>query len=345
MKKYILLFLKTVFPLALGVYLIVYFFKSMSDESVQQFYKAIKEANYFWILLSLFIGWIALISRAQRWKYVLEPMGHETPLWHRYHAIMIGYLINLTIPRAGEASRAAMLYRSDKVPFAKSFGTIVAERAVDFLMLAIIGLITAYIGGSDFDKIWDQLIQKFGGKGSDNGGFSFQYILLGLITFGGLVLGYFYITNAGFKEKINGFVKGLMGGLLSIFKSKNPGGYLFHTFVIWICYVFMFALPFLALEETADFPIKGLLIGFIAGSLGITFTNGGIGIYPLLVGLVISFYLAKDHPENAEGIGNAMGMLIWVAQTIMMIVLGLISLIMLPKNYSKANESTGENTK
>jgi uncharacterized membrane protein YbhN (UPF0104 family) len=338
MKKYILLILKTVLPLALGVYLIGYFFKSMSEESIQQFYKAIKEANYFWIFVSLVFGWIAIVSRAQRWKYVLEPLGYPTPLKHRYHAISIGYLINLTIPRAGEASRSAMLYRSDKVPFAKSFGTIVAERAVDFIMLLSIALFTAYIGGNDFDEIWNQMIQKFGGKSTSESGFSFQYVLFGGITFIGIVVSYFYFTNVKFKEKLNDFVKGLIGGLTSIFKSKNPGGYILHTLIIWSCYLLMFSIPFLALDATSEFPIKGLFIGFIAGSIGITFTNGGIGVYPLLVGLVISFYIKSDEPTDAEGIGNALGMLMWVSQTIMMIILGLLSLLLLPKNYSKSND-------
>jgi glycosyltransferase 2 family protein len=337
MKKYTLLFLKTIFPLALGVYLINYFFKSMSEDSIDQFYKAIREANYFWIVLSLFLSWIALVSRAQRWKYVLEPLGYKTPLKNRYHALLIGYLINLTIPRAGEASRAAMLYRSDNVPFAKSFGTIVAERAIDFLMLVCIALFTAYLGGNDFDRIWDEIIRKFGGKPSSESGISFKYLVFGGIGLIGSIVAYFYFTKKSFKEKLNSFISGLMGGFTSIFKSKNPGGYVLHTLVIWSCYILMFAVPFFALDATSSFPIKGIFIGFIAGSIGITFTNGGIGVYPLLVGLVISFYLKNDHPTDAEGIGNALGMLLWVSQTIMMIVLGLLSLLLLPKNYSKSN--------
>ena len=68
------------------------------------------------------------------------------------------------------------------------------------------------------------------------------------------------------------------------------------------------------------------------------FTNGGIGTFPLLVGLVVTFYIGKDYPDDAQAIGNALGMLIWVSQTVVMIVLGLISLILLPKNYTKEDE-------
>lgn len=345
MGKYILLIAKTIFPLALGVYLIGYFFKSMSAESITQFYKAIREANYFWIFLSLFLGWIAIVSRAHRWKYVLEPLGYHTPLKNRYHAILIGYLINLTIPRAGEASRAAMLYRSNNVPFAKSFGTIVAERAVDFILLMSIGILTAYMGGNDFDLIWEQMIAKFGGTTSKENSFLFKKIGLAIGLFIGLVFAFFYFKNSSFKDKINIFAKGLIGGLTSIFKSKNPGAYLIYTLIIWICYILMFSVPFFALESTSTFPIKGFLIGFIAGSIGITFTNGGIGVYPLLVGLVITFYLKKDHPDDAEGIGNALGMLMWVSQTCMMIVLGLVSLLLLPKNYKNSDDEIRTSSK
>ncbi|MFT7453075.1 MAG: hypothetical protein ACI9VN_003812, partial [Patescibacteria group bacterium] len=97
---------------------------------------------------------------------------------------------------------------------------------------------------------------------------------------------------------------------------------------------------FYSLESTSDIPFRGLMIAFFAGSLGVTFTNGGIGTYPLLVGMVISFYLIPSNAENAEGIGNALGMVIWVSQTLMMVILGFISLLLLPKKYSKNDEST-----
>ncbi len=344
MKKGLSIFLKTVLPLGLGVYLIAFFFLSMSEESKHQFYSAIQEANYFWIFLSLVFGWIALVSRAHRWKYVLEPLGYSTPLKNRYHALLIGYLINFTIPRAGEASRAVMLYRSDKVPFSKSFGTIVAERAVDLVMLASIFFITTLIGGKDFDLIWQEMITKFGGKTANEGGFQWKYLIFGLMATGAIVGFVMYLKLPTFKEKIQNFIKGVFGGVFSIFKSKNPGGYILHTFIIWSCYLLMFGVCFFALDETSSVPIKGMLIGFIAGSIGITFTNGGIGSYPLLVGLVIAFYLKSSNADTAEGIGNALGMLMWVFQTIMMIVLGLLSLVLLPKNYSSENVQTPADT-
>jgi hypothetical protein len=250
---------------------------------------------------------------------------------------MIGYLINLTIPRAGEASRSAMLYRSDGVPFSTSFGTIIAERAVDFVVLCSIALLTALVGMDDFMAIKEQIEIQFGSDPAQvNNGIQWKYVVYGFLGLGFVVFVALFILKESFRGKFINFAKEVMAGLFSIFKSQFPLSYIFHTAVIWLCYLVMFALPFQALEETAHISTDALLIGFIAGSLGIRFTNGGLGVYPLLVGLVVTFYIGKDVP-NAQAVGNALGMLIWTSQTILMIVLGLISMVLLPRNYSKEN--------
>ncbi len=336
MKAVIGKILKTVLPLGFGIYLLWYFFTNMSDESIVHFKTAFREADYFYIALSMFLGWVALVSRAIRWGYVLEPIGHKTSMWHRYHAINIGYLMNLTIPRSGEASRAAVLYRSDKVPFGKSFGTIVVERMVDLVALGIITLIAFYLGGEDFAYLWDELIAKFGGqKTSNDEGSPWLWIVIGLVLLGGILVLLKAKKDEAFREKIVGFVKGIISGVFAIFKSKSPAGYVFHTVLIWTSYVLMFLIPLYALDSTVDVPIRGVFIGFFVGTLGIIFTNGGIGTYPLLVGMVISFYLTDENPQDAEGIGNALGMLIWTAQTLVVVVFGLISMFMIPKKHGK----------
>lgn len=340
MQKGLSFILKTFVPLGLGIYLIWYFFTSMSEESIKQFKIAFFQADYLYLVLSLLFGFVSLVSRAVRWGYVLEPLNHKTSFWHRYHAIMIGYVVNLTIPRAGEATRAVMLTRSDNVPFAKGFGTIVAERAIDLVLLASIGLITMYVGAGDFELIWSEMLTKFGAKPASNN--HLKWIILGALGFAAII-GFFILRkNETLKSKIFEFTKGLINGVFSIFKSKRPIAYLFHTFLIWSCYLAMFGICFYALESTSQVPLKGILIAFVAGSLGITFTNGGIGTYPLLVGLVIAFYLKSVNPNSAEGIGNALGMLIWVFQTLMMVILGLISMVLLPKNYSTPRKDASE---
>lgn len=345
-KKLILTLVKTVLPLLLGSYLIWFSFSNMLPEDKVKFYKYIKEANYFWIFMGLIVSFIAFLSRAYRWNFALEPLGFKTKFWNRYHAIMIGYLMNLTIPRAGEASRAAMLYRSDGVPFSTSFGSIIAERAVDFIVLVVIGTITAFLGYNDFFEIMDQIKHyNFGGSSQSEGGFPWKLVIMGVISLGALAMAYLFIAKPVFRSKLIGFARDVFAGLFSIFRLKNPLAYLVHTLLIWICYILMFALPFYSLEITSDFPTPGIFLGFIAGSLGIILTNGGIGTYPILVSLVVTFYMGKQFPgEDIGGIGIALGWIIWLSQTLLLIILGLVSLVLLPKNYTVENAETSIHT-
>lgn len=334
MKRTAGILLKTVLPLALGVYLIWYFFTSMEPDVEAAFYKALREANYFWIFLSLLLSFFALLSRAYRWKYLLEPMGYKTSLWNRYHAIMIGYIVNLTIPRAGEASRAAMLYRSDGIPFAKSFGTILAERVFDLIMLFSVALLASIVGAGDFWKI-KGLIEDIGNDPESASKVQLiKWIVIGVFAaaFGVVVL------IKKIRQKVIGFIKGIFAGVLSVFKTKNPLGFIGHTLFIWILYVVYFAICFFALDETSGVPAKGMLLAFLAGSLGITLTNGGLGIFPIVVGLVIEYYLKDQYGTQAWGIGCALGTIIWASQTLLIIVLGMLSFFLLPKNYSKDGE-------
>lgn len=341
LKKYLIKFVKTVLPLLLGVYLVWHSFSSLSDKDLETFYNKLGEANYFWIVFALLFSVIALFSRAYRWSLALEPIGHQTKFWHRYHAIMIGYLINFTIPRAGEASRAAMLYKSEGVPFGTSFGTIVAERAVDFIVLSGIGLLTAFLAYDDFFILLNE-VQTFDFGSSVNSSSSDDYSLKSFFLFVGVIFVItgiiFFFKNKKFQKKAIEFLKNVFAGLLSIFKVKSPSKYILHTFIIWVAYLLMFVFPFFCLEETANFPLKGYLLGFIAGSLGIILTNGGIGTYPILVGLVVAFYIKGEHPEQALAIGTALGWIIWLSQTLLMIILGLISLALLPNNFEKTDE-------
>ena len=66
--------------------------------------------------------------------------------------------------------------------------------------------------------------------------------------------------------------------------------YLFHTFLIWSIYILMFYVVKLAFPETLDLPFEALLIGFIVGAITISATNGGIGVYPFSVSLVLISY-------------------------------------------------------
>lgn len=347
-KSRLLTLLKVFIPLGIGIFLLWHFYQSMDVNTKLIFYKAIQEANYFWIGFSVLLGLLSHAIRAYRWKYVLEPLGYHTKFKHRFYAVMSGYLINLLIPRAGEASRAALLYNSDGVPFSKGVGTIISERIVDTIMLAFFLLLTLYVGFQDLIHVKDIIIHNHNEAEASETNQLILIILLGIIAIGILVFSILWIKSDTFRSKLKKFIADLIFGVLSIFKTKKPFHFILQSLSIWILYLLYFAVCFYAFEETQQIPTQGILIGFIAGTLGITFTNGGVGAYPYLVGIVVSYYIGAqlDSTEQAEGIGKALGLIIWVAQTFMMIVIGLISLVLIPKKFKiKNNGQMGTNTK
>lgn len=273
-----------------------------------------KTANYYWIGLGLFFGFLSHLSRAYRWKYLLEPMGYCVKFPNSLMAVFVTYLANYGIPRSGEVLRAAVLTNYEKVPFQKGFGTIVAERMADLIvMLGIIG-ITLIL---QFDFIF-QLLEK-----------SFQ--LEKLLSLLGLGLLFFVLLSLYIKKsqskialKIKTFLNGLLEGVFSIFKMKNKWAFIFHTLFIWGMYVLMFYVTTLAVQDLTNITTGAILIAFIAASFTIAATNGGVFVYPLAVLAAFSLFSIPEAPSLA------FGWIMWTSQTIMIAICGSLSFIFLP---------------
>jgi hypothetical protein len=322
--------IKVVLSLGLGIYLTWYLFDIMTPNDILIFKKAILSSNYWLIGLSLFLALVSYFSRAYRWGYTLWPMGYKSSFKNQYHSLMIGYLVNMTIPRAGEFSRAVMLKRSDNIPVVPAFGTVVTERIIDMLILGLLTLLAVLISPNETSIIMARLKTSFFGPPENGTGSDIWMYLFVLL---GIVLAVLLLIKK-VRTRIYHFLHSLKEGVLSIFKVKQYWGYIFHTLFIWISYFLMFALPYYAMEETAHVPLSGMLLAFVIGGIGISFTNGGMGAYPLLIGVITAYYLKEQGIADADAIGNALGMVIWTTQTIFLILLGLISLILMPRKYS-----------
>tara|TARA_B110001454_G_C12649521_1_gene404824 strand:- start:98 stop:1042 length:945 start_codon:yes stop_codon:yes gene_type:complete len=302
--------LKIILPLVLGGILVWY---SITNISIDILIKYFKEANYSWIFLGLFFGILSHLSRAYRWKFMLEPIGFKPKFTNSVLAVLVGYLVNLALPRAGEVSRALVLTNYEDVPFEKGFGTIVAERIADLIMMLSIIVITLFV---QFDFIYELLTKNFNPTKT----------IIGLAV---VILGFYTLTSfvkkakSGFLLKIKTFVAGLGEGVTSIFKMKNKWAFIFHTVFIWIMYVCMFWATIPAIEGL-NVPFGGVLIGFIAGGFSIAATNGGIGLYPIAVTGALALFDIPTEPATA------FGWIMWTAQTAMIIVFGGLAFLLLP---------------
>lgn len=302
-------------PLLIGIAIIWYQFSSLTQDEIKKIKISFQKANYFYILLSLLIACVAYWSRAFRWKYAFNHLGYQTHFYNNFFTVSVSYLVNLTVPRSGEISRAALIKKYENIPFDKAFGTIVAERLVDLSIFLLFVLISFIF---QFDTLYQFLINK---------NISFQTILLaGFIGFLLFILFVFIWIYAEWNiiKKLKRKLAGLTEGMASVFRMKNKWKYLFHSFLIWFCYLLMFYVTIFALPETSSISFDVVIMGFIFGSLAIGFTNGGLGAYPLSIALILSLYGISNET------GIAFGWLVWTSQTSLTIVLGLISYLLLP---------------
>ena len=287
---------------------------SLSKISIPVLLGYFKNADYLWIGLGVFFGLLSHLSRAYRWKFMIEPMGYSLRFPNSIMAVFTTYIINYTIPRAGEVSRATILTNYEGVPFEKGFGTIIAERVADLaVMLCIISLSLIL----EFDIIYNYLITTIDPT---------KLIIFGLVGILTLVLGYqlFKKSNHSFVLKIKTLLSGLVEGITSILKMKKKWAFLAHTLFIWGMYVLMFYVTSFSLAETSQLPFPAILIGFIFASFSIAATNGGIGSYPLAIFAAFSMFNIPEDPSIA------FGWIMWTSQTIMIILLGGGSLLFLP---------------
>ncbi len=305
---------KTTLPLLLGGLLVWY---SLSKISIDTLIGYFKNAHYGWIFFGLSFGILSHLSRAYRWKFMLEPLGYQPKFPNSVMAVLIAYLVNYAVPRAGEVSRAAVMTNYENIPFDKGFGTIVAERIADLIMLLLIVVITLFV---QFDFIYDLLTKNFDPT---------KIIILLVLAIIGFFIFSFYVKKAtsGILLKIKTFVTGLIEGVTSIFRMKNKWAFIFHTIFIWVMYVLMFWATLPAIDGL-NVPLGGILIGFIAGGFSIAATNGGIGLYPVAVAGAFALF------GVSEELGSAFGWIMWTAQTAMIIVFGGLAFILLPM-YNK----------
>lgn len=308
-------FFKAIVPLSIGLFFIYLTISFTNKEERELIFSYIKNADYRFLLLSVFFGILSHISRAYRWKFLLAPLGYKPRFINSILSVLIAYIANLGIPRSGEILRASILSSYEKIPFEKTFGTIIAERLVDLLIL--IGFILIALS-LQFELIWGILKEKR---------ISLNHLVPVLVSLAIL----FFVVRLLFKQerypfitKIKTFCKGVLEGVLSLKTMPHKGIFIAHTLFIWTMYLAMFYVVKWTVYETSILGLNDLLPAFIIGGLAISATNGGIGIYPFSVAMM----LAAFGVSNESGL--AFGWIVWTSQTLMIIVFGSLSFFVLP---------------
>lgn len=347
MKKKFFTALKLIIFLAIGFFFIWIFVKDLTAEEKKQIFHSFSIANYWWLLLCFFIGLLSHVFRTIRWNMLIHTIGYRPRFRNTFLSLMIGYFANLALPRLGEITRCGFLTKYEKIPFEKSFGTVIAERALDmltFIVLFFINLIIQYntISGYVRENITKPLTEKFQffGKGYLLYAFIFCVILLTIF----LVVFHKRLLKYKIYQKIITVLKGFWEGLKSLGKVKNPFMFVVYTVLIWTMYYLMSYVCFYSLDLTSNPGFYSVFSVLVMGTIGIMVVQGGIGIYPVFVAETLTQYkigIINDKGLNITGF--ALGWLIWGAQTFIIILAGIVSLILFPILNTKSDEQVRAN--
>ncbi|TXI68861.1 MAG: flippase-like domain-containing protein [Cyclobacteriaceae bacterium] len=277
-------------------------------------WNAWKRCNKGYLFLMAVVAMASHALRAERWRMLLVPTGNAISFGSSFLSLMIGYLVNLAVPRGGEVSRCYNLYKLEQTPIEVSFGTVVVERLVDLIcLLALIAL--------SFFVEWEKLKGFINTLPFASGERSYTiWIVAGLAGIGILIGGLYLIRR---NEKLKKLFLGFKEGLLAIFRLRNKTLFVVYSFGIWGLYFVMSYLVVLAFPETSSLGVSAVLTLFAIGAIAMAAPlPGGAGSYHTLVplGLVTLYNLPQ-----ADAIAFVFIFHGW--QTFVMILAGVISLI------------------
>ena len=338
MKKPVLTIVQYLFFLGLGLFFVWLSVKDIGAEDWELIKGAVLRARRWLVFPAFLLLVIAHYSRALRWKILMEPLGYKPSNFNVFASVMIGYLVNAAVPRLGEVMKCTLLARYEKTRVDKLVGTIVMERAVD-----VVCLLAAFAAAIVFQGhvITDPIVDRLSGIVNDGRGHVSVRKLLFLFGGAALLIGIVLVlmkrfAHIDFVGKVRNVFAGIGHGLSSIRFIRHKGAFLLHTLIIWAMYLSGTTLGIYALQETAHLGVGGGLTTLVLGSIGMVVTPGGIGAYPLLIGKLMGWY-----GLNENTIGVALGWLLWVVQTLVTIIVGVICFAFLSHHNKKRNhEST-----
>jgi len=334
MKKTLLTILQYVVFLGLGIWIVYHMLHQLKPQEKDELIEAIKSIQPLYLIPICFVGFLSHFFRALRWRYLLETVEMKPTVLNTTFAVMIGYITNLALPRAGEVAKCTVLAKYEKMPAHKMIGTIVAERAFDIICLLIIALTAFVLQFSVIDEYIGARMHKLEAsiKAHEN------ILIAGIIALAAFIVGSIIIYRKHKETKFGRFMKEMNRGILSILHMKKRWRFMGYTVLIWLMYVLQIYLGLKSLPDTHHLgPLVALMV-LVYGSVGMIITPGGIGLYPFLVKQMLGVYLINEVPAQA------FGWIAWAVQTGLIIVLGVVSLLFIHSYNRKRDEQAGMDT-
>ena len=332
-KKILPDILKTTIFVGLGILFIWLSVKDLSKEDIHMIFSSMSLVNnpQGWLFIGLSV--IAIVAadliRAARAELLLKSIHYRPRFSMMFYSVMVCYIANLALPRLGEILRCTFLQRYENIPFQKSLGTVILERAVDVVCWLFLLVIALFLNnGLLSNLIVDQsqqltLEEWFAQKGLSYVGNYLLYIIIGIVI---LLIVIVRLTRNWWQKrpalvKVANFFKGIWRGFVSIKDIPNPWHFVFWTVAMWVSYYLGVYFFFHALPYLQHIGLGAAFSVLIFGTIAFMISQGGLGAYPLITAGIVMLY-GISYTQ-----GLAAGWIGWILQTAVSLILGLFSLI------------------
>ena len=317
---------KILLPLLIAAALLYWMYRDFDFAEAKHIF--LHEMNIFWLFASLIPITLSHVLRGLRWLITLEPLGYHPKVGDSIDSIFVAYGANVVIPRVGEVSRCAVLNRYDDVPFSKALGTLVAERLIDMLVVAVFVCVMLL---TQLDVFVSLFAQTGTNEESITGIFTSPktYIIIGTVV-GVCAALWIGLRNSAFYGKIKHTIRGFVDGLLSLKTMHRKGLFLLYTIGIWVGYFLEFYLAFFCFPFTAELSVVQALVIFAAISLAIVIpTPNGAGPWHFVVISMMTLY------GVSEVDASSFALIVHTFQTLGVVMLGVYGWVALQVRYRK----------
>jgi glycosyltransferase 2 family protein len=323
MKKRLISALKYILFLGIGVFV---FWLVYRDIDMVTLKAALGKINYWWLVLSFVLSMLSHISRAIRWNMLIRPMGYNPSTLNSFLSVMIMYLTNLALPRAGELARCSVLGKYEKIPFTKLVGTVVIERITDMMALVVFAVLIFSFQADVFLKfiqnhpdIQNRLVLLFSARNILIMFFALTFLILILIIYRKNVM------RTSLFKRIEGLYVNFLEGIRAIKYMESKWKYIGHTIFIYVMWLAMLYVVFFSYPPTSNLSLPAGMAAFVMGGLAmIAPVQGGIGPWHFMVYETLFIY-GIDKTD-----GKIFALIAHTSTNLSLMFMGFIALLLLP---------------
>ena len=306
--------IKVMMPLLLGGAILYWMYRGFDFEGMKDV--LLHGMDWTWMALSFPFGILAQMLRGWRWRQTLEPVGERPRASVSVYSIFLSYAASLVVPRIGEFTRCGVLRRSAGVSFPKALGTVVAERAIDSLVVLVVTgvmllcqmrVFTTFF--SETGTSLDSLLARFSAAG---------YAVTAACAVAVLLLAHVLLKKLAIYNKVKATLGGIWQGVMSLRGVRNAPLFLLSTVGIWACYFMHYYLTFFCFGFTAGLGAACALVTFVVGSIAVVVpTPNGAGPWHFAVKTMLMLY------GVAEEQALFFVLIVHSVQTLLVILLGV----------------------